>query len=170
MLGMLVDEKSGARYLADTGSVYSLVPFSSKEPPAGPRLVTADKTPISCWGWTRRMLFVGGREVKFNFLKAAVAFPIVGADFLATHHLVRDLSGMRLSLVAGRFHVPLVVPPGSGTFAAVGIQQAPGNSSKSVAKRATTGDLNKGRPLVANQACQVVTIQREFPPLGGPKK
>jgi len=45
-----VDDVTGGGYLADTGSVYSLLPHSAATPPTGPKLVTADGLPVACWG------------------------------------------------------------------------------------------------------------------------
>ena len=110
--------------MADTGSVYSLIPHSSSSPPSGPRLVSADEKPIACWGACTRTIRVAGRDFTWRFLLAAVAFPIVGADFLRSFKLMVDLAGMRLVHSQAGWHVPLTSPPAGSTFAAVGIQLA----------------------------------------------
>jgi hypothetical protein len=124
MLGLLVDECEKTKFLADTGSVFSLVPHQSSAPPSGPRLVTADDKPIACWGACTRTLHVAGRTFTWRFLLAAVAFPIVGADFLRAFGLMVDLAGMRLAHRSDSWHVTLVAPPRGSTFAAIGVRVA----------------------------------------------
>jgi len=136
-----VDERTKDRFLADTGSVYSLIPFSSPSPASGPRLVTADKKPVACWGSCTRTLYVGGRRFRWQFIRAAVAFPIVGADFLSAHNLSVDLANMKLVHSSERWSVPLSAPPSSGTFAAIGVQlMAPSPSRQSVGRQETVED------------------------------
>jgi len=53
--------------------------------------MTADKTPVACWGTKVLSLHAGGRHFEWSFLIAAVAFPIFGADFLAAQDLKVDL-------------------------------------------------------------------------------
>ena len=87
-LVLLVDEATGDKFLVDTGAVFSVLPFSSDEPPTGPRINTADASPIPCWGWVERRLRAGGICFSWRFLRAKVAFPILGADFLESFDLV----------------------------------------------------------------------------------
>ena len=124
VLGLLVDEQQKEKFLADTGSVYSLLPHFSTSPATGPRLVTADEKPIACWGSCTRTIYVAGRSFTWRFLLAAVAFPIVGADFLRAFGLMVDLAGMRLVHHAAGWHVPLAAPPSGSTFAAIGVRLA----------------------------------------------
>ena len=70
--------------------------------------MAADRSRIKCWGSLRRSLLVANRGYTWNFLKAAVAFPIIGADFLAAFDLVVDLKRERL-VEAGRYCVPLLL-------------------------------------------------------------
>ena len=123
-LGVLVDEGTGVHFLADTGSVYSLIPHQSSTAPSGTRLVTADKTPIPCWGSCTRTIHVGDLSFMWQFLLAAVAFPIVGGDFLRAFNMMVDLSNMRLVSSLSGASVPLSAPPSGGTFAAIGVQLA----------------------------------------------
>ena len=37
-LVLLVDEATGEKFLVDTGAVFSVLPFSSDEPPTGPQI------------------------------------------------------------------------------------------------------------------------------------
>jgi len=129
VLGLLIDERTSNSYLADSGSVYSLIPHQSSTPPTGPRLVTADKKPVACWGECVRTLHVAGRRFTWKFLLAAVAFPIVGADFLTAFKLMVDLDKMRLVHNTRGWHVPLAAPPSSSTFAAIGVQLAEASGS-----------------------------------------
>ena len=120
---LLVDEATQERFLVDSGSAFSIIPFTSKAPAEGPAIMAADRTRIKCWGSLRRSLLVANRRYTWNFLKAAVAFPIIGADFLAAFDLVVDLKRERL-VEAGRYCVPLAAPPDGSTFAPVGVVAA----------------------------------------------
>jgi hypothetical protein len=42
----------------------------------------ADGASIKCWGRRSEVIVAGGRRFQWNFLEAAVSFPILGADFL----------------------------------------------------------------------------------------
>jgi len=124
-LGVLVDQLSGRRFLADCGSVYSILPHSSSDPPTGPALVTANKTPVPCWGRRTCTVKFGGKTFEWSFLLAKVSFPIVGADFLRRFDLMVDLKRMTLVHGARGWKLGLVAPPQGSTFAALGIAPAP---------------------------------------------
>ena len=81
-LALLVDEATQQQFLVDTGSSYSIIPHRSQEPTSGPRLCSADCSPISCWGDRKQHVATGGRKFAWPFLLANVALPIIGADFL----------------------------------------------------------------------------------------
>ena len=120
-LALLEDQTSAYKFLVDTGSVYSILPHSSSETPTGPRIMTADKTAIKCWGYRSHVVRAGGQNFTWTFLLAAVAFPIIGADFLRHFRLMVDLYNMRL-VARGRCHdLKLTAPPLSCTFAAIGV-------------------------------------------------
>ena len=123
-LGFIQDIKTKQQFLVDTGSVYSIIPYKSDAPPTGPRIIAADKTPIACWGWHQQELCVKGHMFRWNFLLAAVATPIVGADFLESHHLQVDLAKRRLLHDSAQWWVPLQSPPPGSCFAAIGVQPA----------------------------------------------
>ena len=72
----------------------------------------------------------GGQRFTGSFLKAAVAFPILGADFLAAFDLIVDLKRGRL-VRANRSYVQLSAPPPGCTIASVGVVAA-GSSAPSV--------------------------------------
>jgi len=148
-LGLLVDEDTKQRFLVDCGSVFSILPFSSKDLPAGPRIVAADKSPIACWGWCSRTLHVRGKAFTWRFLKAAVAFPIVGADFLSHFDLKIDLKRMRLEHGTSKWHVALAAPPAGSTFAAIGVQLASVGGSLDMEETTCgqSGDLQGRRAL-----------------------
>ena len=74
----------------DTGASRSLIPHQSAAPASGPHLITADGQPISAWGTHKQTLQIGSFHFSFPFVLAAVAFPILGNDFLAAHHLLVD--------------------------------------------------------------------------------
>lgn len=61
-LALLEDQASAYKFLVDTGSVYSILPYSSTEVPTGPRIMTADKTPIPCWGYRSHVIRAGGQK------------------------------------------------------------------------------------------------------------
>jgi len=99
-LGLLHDSTSSTRFLVDSGSVFSIIPYSSNKPTTGPVLMAADKTIIACWGQRTMAVNASGHQFVLTFLQAAVAFPILGADFLAAFDLKVDL--FRLWLKHGR--------------------------------------------------------------------
>ena len=74
----------------DTGASRSLIPHQSAAPASGPHLITADGQPISAWGTHKQTLQIGSFHFSFPLVLAAVAFPILGNDFLAAHHLLVD--------------------------------------------------------------------------------
>ena len=90
-LVLLVDEATNDRFQVDTGAVFSVIPFTSSDPPTGPRITTANALPIPCWGWTDRGLNAGGAFYRWKFLKAKVAFPVLGVDCLSSFDLLLDL-------------------------------------------------------------------------------
>ena len=59
-LALLVDEVTGMQFLVDTGAVFSVLPYTSSELPTGPKITTADKSPIPCWGWVQQRILAGG--------------------------------------------------------------------------------------------------------------
>jgi len=118
---MLHCDNSGISYLVDTGAVYSVVPFKSTLPPSGPKIAAADGTAIPCWGWEKRVISAAGRTFEWSFLMAAVAFPLIGTDFLVNFGLTVDLANMKLRRRRWR-PVPLRPPPSGGVFAPVGVQ------------------------------------------------
>ncbi len=91
------DSLSHLRYLVDTGSAFSIMPWQSSAPPSGPSLSGADGRRIPCWGERSFTVTIGGVPRQWQFLLAAVSFPIFGVDFLCHHSLVVDVANLRLS-------------------------------------------------------------------------
>ena len=122
-LALLVDEATSKRFLVDSGSAYSILPFRSASKPCGPALATAGKTPIRCWGSRMAVVAAGGRKFCCCLLLADVAFPILGADFLQQHKLMIDLAHMQLVPESGPA-IKLAAPPGGPWAAAIGVVAA----------------------------------------------
>ena len=120
-LGYMLDTSTCDSFLVDTGSVFSVIPHTSTEPASGPKIVAADKTPITCWGWRQRTLQLQGHTFTWSFLLAAVATPIVGANFLEKLRLQVDLTRRRLTHVVWGWAIPLTAPPAGSCFAAIGV-------------------------------------------------
>ena len=87
-----IDKISGASYLVDTGSSFSILPYSSSSIPTGPLLKSANSQKIPCWG--RRQLTVQFNSCHYTwwFLLAAVDFHIIGINFLRHFNLLVDVS------------------------------------------------------------------------------
>ena len=119
-LSLLRDEISRAAYLVNSGTVYSVLPHSSVDPPSGPRIAEADGLPVSCWGWVDIEITCRGRRFSWQFLKAAVAFPLLGTDFLVKFGLLVNMANMQLVDSYGTSY-PLAQPPQGSIFAAAGI-------------------------------------------------
>ena len=114
------DSVTGTRFLIDTGASYSVVPYTSSDPQQGPKIVTADKRPIPCWGREPRQVSAGGRTYTVDFLLAAVAFPILGMDFLEKFQL--DVSPQRRALLGPRgVRIPLQASDPATAAAHLGI-------------------------------------------------
>jgi hypothetical protein len=133
-LFFVTDSSSHCRYLVDTGSAFSIMPWWFSSPPAGPGLSGADGRRIPCWGEQPFTVTIGRVPRQWTFLLAAVSFPILGIDVL--HPLVVDVANQRLSspsprvsaIVPGRSYAkavrsPLVVP--SSPFATAGAASPP---------------------------------------------
>jgi hypothetical protein len=92
----ITDSVSHRRYLVDTGSAFSIMPWKSAATPAGPSLTAADGRRIPCWGEQHFTVTIGGVPRRWSFLLAAVSFPIIGIDFLRSHGLLVDVANLRL--------------------------------------------------------------------------
>jgi hypothetical protein len=92
----VTDSASGRRFLVDTGSAFSIMPRKSGSAPSGPSLAGADGWRIPCWGEKSFTVSLDGVQRSWDFLLAAVSFPILGADFLRHHGLLVDVANLRL--------------------------------------------------------------------------
>jgi hypothetical protein len=106
-LFFISDSVSHRRYLVDTGSAFSIMPWKSAESPSGPNLSGADGRRIPCWGERPFTVTIGDIPRQWQFLLAAVSFPILGVDFLRHHSLAVDVANQRL------FSPPPVCGPGA---------------------------------------------------------
>jgi transposase InsO family protein len=122
-LGALYCQNAAKLFLVDTGAVYSVLPYTSSQPASGPAITTASGAPIPCWGWQQSAVSFGGHVFKWHFLLAAVAFPLLGADFLTHFRLVVDLYQFKV-YSAGGPKLQLVAPPAGSSFSLVGVRPA----------------------------------------------
>jgi hypothetical protein len=95
-LFFITDQLSEKKLLVDTGLAYSIFPHKSNSAPFGPRLRAANGQKIRCWGSRRRALRIAGKLYQWEFLQAAVSFPILGIDFLKHFGLLVDVVGEKL--------------------------------------------------------------------------
>ena len=157
----------------DTGSAFSLIPYTSSEPANGPKIMAADRSPIKCWGSRERKIKAVGEIFKWRFLLAAVAFPILGADFLEHFDLWVDLRRRRL-FRPGRRPVQLSAPPAGCNVAPVGIvaekdsEELPTPStSSSSTSTASPGQQGCGSGLWEGEAVDAAgvgeEVEMEFP-------
>ena len=156
---VLTDSPSKQWFLVDTGSAYSIIPLQSTAAAFGPAIMAADCTPILCWGSCRQTLTASGQKFRWSFLKAAVAFPILGANFLEAFDLKVDLKRGRL-VCANRFNVPLSTLSPGCTIASIGVV-AVGSFTPSVCSSppsvgSPAGSCLKGRPKWPRKAAVAV--------------
>ncbi len=111
--------------VVDTGLAFSIMPWQSSAPPSGPSLAGADGRRIPCWGERLFTVTIGGVPRQWQFLLAAVSFPILGVDFLRHHSLVVDVANLRLSATGRRRH-PWAVLRGCRPLIARGPSAGPG--------------------------------------------
>ncbi len=121
-LFFISDSTSQRRYLVDTGSAFSIMPWQSSAPPSGPSLSGADGRRIPCWGERPFTVTIGGVPRQWQFLMAAVSFPILGVDFLRHHALVVDVANLRL------FSPTPVVGPGAAVQGSTEVKAPSGSS------------------------------------------
>ena len=118
-LAHVEDKQTGQQYLVDTGAAYSVIPFSSTAEPRGPPLRGAGGSNIACWGREKRTIQLGGMKFTWSFLKAAVKFPLIGADFLRSFKLLVDLDGGNLTAKKSGYKILTTAVPSAGFFASV---------------------------------------------------
>ena len=127
-LSMFTDSTSNQQFLVDTGSAYSIVPHSSSEPASRPAIMAADRTPILWWGSHVQTITAGRHTFKWTFLRAAVAFPILGVDFLRHLDLAVDIKNMNL-MRNGCTYMQLSTPQSSGHLGVVADISTPSSAS-----------------------------------------
>ena len=98
----------------------STIPNQSAAPPSGPNIVAADRLPISCWGRHVRTVSSDQHSFTWSFLHAAVAFPVLGADFLEHFNFMVDIKNKRL-VGPGRSYVQLSATQSSLNLVPVGV-------------------------------------------------
>ena len=97
----IIDKKSGAKMLIDTGAFVSVWPASSVDK-LGVRggsvinLKAANGSPISTYGTRTVPLRFGDRYFEWLFVVANVQRPLLGADFFDHHGLMIDVQGRQL--------------------------------------------------------------------------
>ncbi len=92
----VTDNTSSRRFLVDTGSAFSIMPWKSKSKPSGPSLGGANGRRIPCWGQKSFTVSWDGVQCSWDFLLAGISFPIPGADFLRHHSLLVDVANLRV--------------------------------------------------------------------------
>ena len=96
----LRDNFSNRLFLVDTGAFVSVFPACDKDRAnhqfGGLQLVSANGSTISTYGSRNICLSFGGRTFSWPFILADVRKPLLGADFLAHHSLLVDVSNRRL--------------------------------------------------------------------------
>lgn len=93
------DSCSGRKFLCDTGAQRSVLPASVGDTARGdhgPRLMSANDTPIRTYGTRTVDLCFGGQRFTWDFVTADISFPLLGADFLCAHGLLVDVKNSRL--------------------------------------------------------------------------
>lgn len=93
------DKTTGLKFLIDTGSDISLLPIQDKVKPRPSDIVlyAANNTRINTYGERRLTLNLGlRRPIHWNFCRASVSYPIIGADLLAFYGLNDDIRGRKL--------------------------------------------------------------------------
>ena len=118
-LAHVEDRRTRQQYLVDTRAAYSVILFSSTAEPKGPPLRGAGGWNIACWGRENRTVQFGGRDFTWCFLKAAVKFPLIGADFLRSYKLLVDLEGENLTSKKSGYKISTTAVPSAGLFASV---------------------------------------------------
>ena len=155
----MVDNTNGASYLVDTGSSFSILPFSSHLPPTGPLLKAANGQRIPCWGRRRQSITFGGHRYSWQFLLAAVDFNILGVDFLQHFNLSVDVAAKLLRPSA---HNSTTVPssPASAATVAVTSPQTPGGTAGASLHR----DLQLQEEALLVDFADVLNAEGRLPP------
>jgi hypothetical protein len=62
------DQQSRRKFLVDTGSSYSLIPYRSKTAPHGPMLKATNNERVHCWGTSSSAVKIGGKSYTWTFI------------------------------------------------------------------------------------------------------
>ena len=94
-----------------------MIPHSASHGTAqGPNLTGADGKGITSWGKVYRSICFGGKTfTDVPFVLAAVAKPILGADFFTKHHLLVDTATNSVLYAETLLPIGGSTEPGSGT-------------------------------------------------------
>ena len=90
-----MDYLSGRKFLVDTGASISVFPQSTlttSAPSYSVRILTAGRSPLSCFGTCSIPLRFGSRKFSWSFQLSPVSLPILGLDFLRHHALQVDVA------------------------------------------------------------------------------
>jgi hypothetical protein len=106
----LTDKLTNDRYLVDTGATLSIVPCNQISNSSGPLLKGADGQPIPYWGFIQKNVQFQGKLFTSIFLKAAVAGPILGIDFLRTFKVtaVPEINQIQFACTAAASPAPFL--------------------------------------------------------------
>ncbi len=118
-LAHMLDQTSGRHFLVDTGSSFSILPFSSSSRATGPSLTGPADEAIPCWGEVPLSVNFGGKLFQWTFLRVAVQFPILGVDFLHGHPLLVDVAANCVVQKATNRRFFMQASPSGPTTAAV---------------------------------------------------
>jgi hypothetical protein len=112
---------SQRRYLVDTGTAFSVLPYKGTKQlsPDLPCLRAAGGQVIPCYGELHVNVQFCDKTFEWTFLLADVESPLLGADFLRNYRLLLDLHGGCLidAVTLQRFgDASLPLPPGSSLY------------------------------------------------------
>ena len=170
-LAHAVDQMSGIKFLIDTGAAYSVIPHQSSTPARGPPLRGAGGSTIRCWGSSTRAVKFGGHDFSWPFLKAAVQFPLLGADFLRANKLLVDLDGEFMLQKSSDVKIPISTLSGAAIFASVSSPSPPAPVVPDCTASASTSTSSSPSHLlqaadrlhVPKSRCPVSQVIAEFP-------
>jgi hypothetical protein len=135
-LFFLRDNDSGRKFLIDTGSSFSILPYRSAAAVFRPRLRAANGHAIRCWGTVKSSVRIDKQVYQWLFIRADVRFPILGIDFLRNFDLLVDVAKERILARS-----QLQLPPAAGFFTCSCSQHsvaATGGTASSTAPPAAT--------------------------------
>ena len=111
----VTDTVSHRKFLIDTGAFKSIYPAGPDDrPDTKPdrvKLVAANGSKITTYGSRPVPLHISGRHFTWDFIIADVQTPLLGADFLAYHHLLVDVANRQLLDVDTYQTTPLASSP-----------------------------------------------------------